>query len=169
MWLQVAGKAGSPNHAAALAPSTPTQPKEAQRAATSHSTRLKQQAKQQQQLPPAAQRHIMPCTGKGVKQDSGTVLQRSRQNRSPDGRWQHSFSPEQMQQQFMQQQCMQQQSMKRDAVVDNVVHQAGCQLMQRCGPGVGLEGDRWQPSVRYCLTSAEPAIGAGAWEEQATR
>lgn len=162
----MAGKAGSPNHASALAPRTPTQPKEAQRAATSHSTSLKQQAKQQQQqqLPPAAQRHIMPRTGKGVQQDSGTLLQRSRQHGSPDGRWQHSFSPEQMQQQ-----CMQQQSLKRDAVVDSVVHQTGCELMQRCGPGVGLEGDRCQPSVRYCLTSAEPAIGAGVWEEQATR
>lgn len=35
--------------------------------------------------------------------------------------------------------------------------------------GLGSDSDSRAAGVRYCLSSSEPAVGAGIWEEQTTR
>ena len=40
---------------------------------------------------------------------------------------------------------------------------------QALGFGVGRGSEGRVASVRYCLSSSEPAVGAGIWEEQTTR
>lgn len=150
--MQVERKVGS-SSTPGLAPPTPPQPKEGQRGAAGHTTQPKQQ------LSPAFQRHVMPCTAKPVAQASTAHPQQTRRSGSPARQWQQEAPLPQTQQH----------SSKKTAVLDSVLHQPGCELDQRCNAEDGLDGGRWQPSVRYCLTSAEPAMGAGVWEEQATR
>lgn len=154
--MQVVGKNVS-SSAAAVAPKTPPQPKERYRSPAVHS-------KQPEAQPlPAFQRHVMPCMMTAATPATDTASQRPNRMYNPSRQWQSHVPPCRTQQQM--QPC----SKKHDPVLANVVHQPGCSMMQACS-GVGhVAGGRWQPSVQYCLSSAEPAVGAGIWEEQATR
>lgn len=155
--MQVAGKTGS-GSTAGLVPRTPPQPKESHRPSPDPSRQSEAQPQ------PAFQRHVMPCTTKAVSYSSCADVQQSNCPCSPCRQYQAHSPPRQPQQQQMQR-C----SSKSNAVLNNVVHQPGCDLLQRCNVDDAVGNGRWQPSVRYCLSSGEPAVTAGVWEEQATR
>ena len=147
--LQAASKPGC--HATPAAPKTPKQSDKA-RHTTSHGA-------QPQQALPAFRRHVLPCQSRPTA-DAIASKPHSKQPRSPEKRWEQHPPPQAKQQRFMQ----------KESLAGKAVQQLGAEQLPVCstsGAGVGV---RWQPpSVRYRLSSPEPALGAGVWEEQATR